>query len=317
MQLLSDAEVEAWLAWPQVFAALESAFARRAAEPRAFAIPERLALPLPQGTGLVMPCADRAGWFGVKQVSVLPNNAERGKPSVQAWYTLFDPDGAPVLACDAKLLTCYRTAGVSAVAARYLAPPGARTLLVVGTGSLAPWMAEAHAQVRSYARVLVWGRDQAKARGLADDLGSRLPGCEVAAVSALEPAVREADVVTVATTARAPVVRGDWLRPGQHLDLVGAFVPEMAEADAEAVKKADVFVDDLAACQREAGDLIQAQAQGWSFDLVQGDLAQVVAGQAGRLLPQRLTLFKSVGLAFEDLVAARLLLPEAGGSSGS
>lgn len=306
MQLLSDAEVEARLAWPQVFAALESAFARRAAEPRAFALPERQALPLPQGTGLVMPCADREGFFGVKQVSVLPDNPARGRPSVQAWYTLFGPEGSPALACSATALTRLRTAGVSAVAARHLAAPRARALLVVGSGALAPWMARAHAAARDYARVLLWGRDPAKARAVAEALGPQL-GRAVEVPEALEPAVREADVISVATTAREPVLRGAWLRPGQHLDLVGAFSPEMAEADAEAVKRADVFVDDRQACQVEAGDLIQAQAQGWSFDLVEGELAEVVAGKAGRQGPERLTLFKSVGLALEDLALARLL----------
>jgi alanine dehydrogenase len=303
MDLLTDDHVAERLSWDAALRALENAFRDRSG----FLMPDRVALKAARGSYLVMPCADRGGWFGVKQVSVLPDNPGRDLPSVQAWYTLFDPDGAPTLACSATLLTRIRTAGVSALAARALAPVQARTLLVCGTGSLAPVMAEAHAQVRAYARVRVWGRDAGKAERTAQAIAGRLPDAEVTPAPDLETAVREADVVTAATTAQRPFLRGEWLRPGQHLDLVGAFLPDMAEADATAVKAADVFVDDLDAARTEAGDLIQAQAQGWSFDLVEGDLADVVAGRAGRQGPQRLTLFKSVGLALEDLAVARLM----------
>ena len=297
MEILNSDEVERRLEWAEALDALETAFKTK----DRFQLPERVALQVPQGTLLTMPCADREGWFGVKQVSVMPNNPGRGKPSVQAWYTLFDPTGTPVLACDATLLTRFRTAAVSALAARSLAPAGAETLLVVGTGSLAPWLGEAHVQVRSYKTVSVWGRNAEKAEATAADLETRFQTLEsvpkVSASSDLAAAVAQADVVTVATTAKTPLIKGDWLRGGQHLDLVGAFTPDMAEADADAVKRADVFVDDLEASTLEAGDLVQAQAQGWSFDMVYGDLAALVTGEADRQGPQRLTLFKSVGLA--------------------
>ncbi len=308
MEVLRADEVEKRLSWPEALDALQKAFGARAA----FQLPERVALQVPQGTLLTMPCADREGWFGVKQVSVIFDNPSRGKESVQAWYTLFDPTGTPVLACDATLLTRFRTAAVSALAAKHLAPVGARTLLVVGTGSLAPWLAEAHLQVRTYKTVLVWGRNAERAEATAADLETRFQSLEAAPQVSVAPdlaaAVAQADVVTVATTAKKSFLKGDWLHTGQHLDLVGAFTPDMAEADADIVKRADVFVDDLEACLNEAGDLIQAQAQGWSFDMVYGDLAALVTGEAGRQGPQRLTLFKSVGLALEDLVVAKLLL---------
>ena len=308
MEVLTNDEVESRLSWEETLSALENAFRARAG----FQVPERVALHVSGGTLLTMPCADQEGWFGVKQVSVMPNNPSRGKDSVQAWYTLFDPTGTPVLACDATLLTRFRTAAVSALAAKSLAPAGARTLLVVGTGSLAPWLGAAHLQVRSYKTVLVWGRNAERAEATAADLRMRLEGSasvsSVSATSDLVAAVAQADTVTVATTAKKSFLKGDWLHTGQHLDLVGAFTPDMAEADADVVKRADVFVDDLEACLNEAGDLIQAQAQGWSFDMVYGDLAALVTGEAGRQGPQRLTLFKSVGLALEDLVVAKLLL---------
>ena len=306
------------LDWKDVLSVLEAAFRARATgsktASKAFRMPERVAISVPQGTYLTMPCADKEGWFGVKQVSILPDNPSRNKPSVQAWYTLFDPTGTPALACDATLLTRLRTSAVSALVAKYLALESAQTLLVVGTGSLAPWQAEAHLQVRPYKQVLVWGRDFAKAKATAAEVAERAAelNVDVEAVEVLEPAFRRADVITAATTAKKPLLKGAWLRPGQHLDLVGAFIPEMAEADADTVRRADVFVDDLEACTLEAGDLIQAHAQGWSFDAVHGDLSAVVTGQATRQGRERVTLFKSVGLALEDLVIAKLLQDDLG-----
>jgi len=327
MRILNDDDV-ARLSWPRVLDALRGAFAERGR----FEVAERVQLQAPDGGAwLTMPCADVDGWFGVKQVSVLPANPARGRPSVQAWYTLMGPDGAPVLATEASLLTKFRTAAVSAIAADALAPAAAASLLVVGTGALAPWMARAHLQVRAYDRVVVWGRRRERAEAVAAELARDLargvaraggvarggdgaragagapvpPAVEVA--DELEAAVRAADVVTVATTAHEPIVRGAWLHAGQHLDLVGAFAHTMREADGEAVRRSLVVVDDRGAARAEAGDLAHAADEGWRWDEVAGDLADAVAG---RLLrdPTRPSLFKSVGLAFEDLVVARLLV---------
>jgi alanine dehydrogenase len=308
MKILNDEQVAKKLSWGEALEALELAFRLRAASPGAFTMPERVVMPAPgQGSLLVMPCADADGWFGVKQVSVLPENERWNLPTVQAWYTLFDPSGTPVLACSATLLTRIRTAAASALAARALAPNGARRLLVVGTGSLAPWLAEAHAQVRDYGEIMIWGRRPKKAERTAEIVRERLD-VPVEVADELEEAVRAADVISFATTARAPIVHGERLRPGQHLDLVGAFLPEMCEVDAEAVKRASVFVDDLDAAKAEAGDLIQAQQQGWSFERVKGDLASLAGGASSRVSEDEVTLFKSVGLALEDLAVARRLL---------
>jgi ornithine cyclodeaminase len=311
MEFLHDADIKARLSWADMLQALEAAFMKRAEAPAAFIQPERTVIS-GAGTYLVMPCADSEGYFGVKQVAVMPHNPLRQLPSVQAWYTLFDQSGTPVLSCSATLLTKLRTAAVSAVAANHLVHQQAKTLLVIGSGSLAPFMAEAHQQVRPYTRILVWGRNPERVQRTALDIAERLspghPHLQVAVAPDLDTALSQADVITAATTARTPIIRGVQLRPGQHLDLVGAFTPEMAEADAEAIKQADVFVDDREAALLEAGDLLQAQAQGWSWELLEGDLAEVVTAKAGRVSPNRLTLFKSVGLALEDLVVAKLLL---------
>ncbi len=305
MRILTDNDIRKRLTWQEVLTALEEAFKQKAYQKNFFKNPERVPISVPGGTYLTMPSADEEGWFGVKQVSVLPDNPNRSLPSIHAWYTLFDPTGQPTLACNASLLTKFRTSAVSAVAAKYLAPQQAKTLLIIGTGALAPWMVEAHAQVRDYEKILIWGRSSAKAQRLRDSLPDI--GAELELASDLETAVKQADVISVATTSRQAILKGSWLKPGQHIDLVGAFIPEMAEADAETIKRADVFVDDLKACEVEAGDLIQAEAQGWSWSMVYGSLAELVTEQAGRQNPMRITLFKSVGLALEDLVVAKLL----------
>ncbi len=275
-------------------------------------MPERVGMNVPQGTLLTMPCADQEGWFGVKQVSVIPENPTKGRPSVQAWYTLFDPTGTPVLACSATLLTKFRTSAVSAIAAKYLANPNVQILLVVGTGSLSPWMAEAHAQVRDYKKILVWGRNPDKTQKTVKEIQQRL-NKPVEAIEKLEDGIAQADVITAATTSRRPIIQGQYLHAGQHIDIVGAFIPAMIEVDAETVKGSSVFVDDIQACKIEAGDLIQAQEMGWTFDEVKGDLAAVVSEVVSAVVsekvdPRNRTLFKSVGLALEDLVVAKLLV---------
>jgi ornithine cyclodeaminase len=306
MRILTDDDV-ARLSWARVLDGLRGAFRDRGR----FEVADRVRLRAPDGGAwLTMPCADVDGWFGVKQVSVLPRNPSRGLPSVQAWYTLMGPDGAPVLATAAGQLTKLRTAAVSAIAADALAPAMAASLLVVGTGALAPWMARAHLQVRAYERVVVWGRRPERAEAVVAEIARDFEGEAVrpalAVARGLEEAVRAADVVTVATTSREPLVRGAWLDERQHLDLVGAFTHGMREADAEAVRRSLVVVDDRRAARAEAGDLAQAADEGWSWDALAGDLADVVAGRVSRDR-RRPTLFKSVGLAFEDLVLARLL----------
>lgn len=312
MRLIDDTAV-ARLAWEDVFDALRAAFR----DPSRYRVAERVQLGAPAGGAwLTMPCASDDGWFGVKQVSVLPANAAAGRPSVQAWYTLMGPDGAPVLATEAGLLTKLRTSAVSALAADVLAPPSPRALLVVGTGALAPWMARAHQQVRAYDVVWVWGRRRDRAEATVDAILGGLDGAaprpEVAVADDLEAAVRAADVVTVATTSQVALVEGAWLRAGQHVDLVGAFLPSMREVDADAVRRAQVVVDDRKAARAEAGDLIHAAAEGWSWDAVAGDLADAVGGRVSRAT-DRPTLFKSVGLALEDLAVVRLLA-DGGGS---
>jgi ornithine cyclodeaminase len=244
--------------------------------------------------------------LGVKLVTVFPGNRERGLRAVNAVYALFDATtGEPIATFDGDEITARRTAGASALAARFLARRDARHLAMVGAGRQARGLIEAHSHVRPIERVSLWSRTFAHAEAAAREMaGAGLP---VTAVRDLEAAVREADVVSCATLSTGPLVRGAWLRPGTHLALVGAFRPEMRETDDAAIARADVIVvDRRESALAEGGDLVQALAGGAiAPGAIAADLASLARGaHPGRTADDQVTVFKSVGFALEDLAAA-------------
>jgi ornithine cyclodeaminase/alanine dehydrogenase-like protein (mu-crystallin family) len=246
--------------------------------------------------------------LGVKIVTVFPGNRARGLASVSALYLLMDhATGHPLALIDGESLTLRRTAAASALAASYLARPDSKRLLVVGTGALAPYMAAAHCAMRPMERVLVWGRSVEHARATAARLAAG--GLPAELCADLAAGLAAADMVTCATTAREPIVRGALVQPGTHVDLVGAFTPEMRESDDELVRRAEVFVDTFAGALKEAGDLVLPIAAGAvAREHVRAELADLVTGRhPGRGSAAAVTLFKSVGTALEDLCAARLV----------
>ena len=261
------------------------------------------------GTLLLMPAWQADREIGIKLVTVFPANARRGLGAVQASYLLLDGDtGVPRAILDGDELTLRRTGAASALAARYLARDGARTLLMIGAGNLAPHLIRAHATVRAYERILVWARRaeaaEALVRTVADVAGF------VATAADLESAVRDADVVSAATLSSEPLIRGEWLQPGQHVDLVGAFTPAMREADADVMRRSRVFVDTRDGTLAEAGDLLKAIDDGAMrvTDIV-AELAELARGDVpGRRADDEITVFKSVGTALEDLCAAQLVV---------
>ncbi len=262
---------------------------------------------------LLKPAWRPGGPIAVKVVNVFPDNAARGLASVQGAVMLFDgTTGEALAAIDGPSLTVRRTAAASALAADYLARRDAGRLLVVGTGQLAPALARAHAAVRPIEPVEIWGRTPDKAKALADSLCA--DGMNASAVAALGDAVGRADIVTCATLARDPLIRGDWLHAGIHLDLVGSFTPGMREADDGVMRRARLFVDTRDGALAEAGELVQAIAAGAiTPDDVVGELAELCRGEvAGRKSDDEVTLFKSVGTALEDLAAAELALARIG-----
>jgi ornithine cyclodeaminase len=263
----------------------------------------------PDATLLLMPAWQTGRHVGVKIVSVFPGNATMSLPSVLGAYVLLDgKTGNPVAVMDGQALTLRRTAAASALAAGYLARPDCERLLVVGTGALAPHLVEAHASVRPIRNVLVWGRDPEKAARLAHRLDRRT--LKVAATTDLAAAVRGAHIITCATLSREPLVKGQWLPLGVHLDLVGGFTPEMRETDDDAVKRGRVFVDTREGAVKEAGDIVQPLRAGIIAESdIAGDLFELTRGtRGGRRYHDQVTIFKSVGTALEDLAAGQLAL---------
>jgi ornithine cyclodeaminase len=270
---------------------------------------------LPEGMLLLMP-AWTARHIGIKLVTVFPGNARRSLPSVLGQYMLLDGrTGQTVALLDGTMLTKRRTACASGLAARYLAPASATRLLMIGAGALAPHLIRVHAKVRPIREVAIWGRRPEAADALARDLADSLPAAlgravTVRAVADRKAAVAEADVISCATLSKEPLVEGDWLREGQHVDLVGAYTPEMRESDDRAVWRARVYVDTRAGALKEGGDIVQPLRNGTiDEDDVIADLFELARGEQTGRLPgdtASITLFKSVGTALEDLAAAEL-----------
>jgi ornithine cyclodeaminase len=258
-------------------------------------------------TLLLMPGWRANGSVGVKLVTVFADNAIHSLPAVHACYLLFDGEtGAPRAMLDGNELTLRRTGAASALAARYLAREDATRLLMVGTGELAPHVILSHAAVRSLEEVRIWGRRPGRAREVADALSGQ--GFAVDVCTDLQSGVEWADIVSCATLSQVPLIDGRWLRPGQHLDLIGAFRPNMREVDDLSLTRAEIYVDTRAGALVEAGELVQSLAAGLIQPSdIRGELSELVRNQVpGRSRPEAITLFKSVGTAIEDLAAAEL-----------
>lgn len=308
MKTFDAASTRKFLPWPELVAALRAMFRSGCEMPQrhhhTVAVPGE-----PDATLLLMPAWVPGEHLGVKLVNVMPGNGARGLPAVVSNYLLSDARSGQMLALiDGAELTSRRTAAASALAASGLARDDASRLLIVGTGQLALNMAAAHASVRPIREVRVWGRRSERAEAVAAQVRESL-GIDAQPVQDLAEAVRHAHIVSTVTLATAPLVRGEWLQPGTHLDLVGAFRPDMRECDDEAVRRASVFVDTREGACREGGDIVQALASGaLTPDRIEADLHDLARGvHRGRSHAQEITLFKSVGTALEDLAAARLL----------
>jgi ornithine cyclodeaminase len=208
---------------------------------------------------------------------------------------------------DGAALTFRKTAANSALAASYLARADARTLLMVGAGALVPHLATAHCAVRPITRVVVWNRTAERARRLSTEF--KLPGVAVRATEDLEEAVKDSDIVSSATMSTSPLIRGAWLRPGTHVDLVGGFRPDMREADDDAVRRSRVFIDAWFTAGDHCGDICQPLASGLLRKEDVTDTFQLARGERpGRTSADEITLFKSGGGGHEDLGTAQHLL---------
>lgn len=308
-----DAEtVRTRLAFPPLIDALRDMFRTGCVAP----VRHHHGLAAPAGGGaagdlLLMPAWQAGRHIGIKIVTVFPDNATRGLSAVMASYVLLEGQtGRPLAFIDGEMLTVRRTAAASALAADYLARDDARSLTMLGTGALAPHLIEAHASVRPIEHVRIWGRTPEKAAALAAYFKDRF--AKVEAVSDKSAAVAAADIVSCATLSADPLVHGADLSPGTHVDLVGAFRPDLRESDDQVIARGRLFVDTRAGAMAEAGDLLQAFAAGVAGpEDIKADLFDLCRGDApGRGDPATITVFKSVGTALEDLAAAILTLGE-------
>jgi len=259
---------------------------------------------------MIMPAWRPHQMMGVKLVSVWPENNAKGESAVSAVYVLISClDGRPLAVLDGTELTLRRTAAAAALAAKRLARDNSETLAVLGTGSLSVPLVQAHTDTMRFKNVLVWGRQFYKAQLVVNQL--RELGIEVRAMSDLHKTLAMSDVVAVATTATEPFLKAAWVRPGTHISLVGAFTPQMAEAEPGLISKSQLFADCRASVLEKGGEVFQAIEQGLVLDSdIIADLAELTAqsDRSWRHDAQAITVFKSVGFALLDLIAAELVI---------
>jgi ornithine cyclodeaminase len=264
-----------------------------------------------QGEGrrefLVMPALSER-FSGVKILAIAPENADRCMPTMGGLFALLDAaTGEPLAIMDAGELTARRTAALSALAARKLSRVNAASLLVLGTGHLAPYLAEAYCAVRPIRNITIWGRHAQSAESCCALVRQRTTEIDVSYVGDLETAVRNCDIMSAATRAQHPLIMGKWIAPGQHIDLVGGYRPDMREIDDEGIARASIFVDSLDGALAEAGDLRSPIERGViTTASIKGDISILLDGP-GRVSDEEVTLFKSVGSASSDLAAAELV----------
>lgn len=320
MLILTEKDLREVLSMREVIGAVEAGF--RALAQGDVVAPERLRMDIAGSGGVLleMPASARLLWpgdtsefqrklgaLGTKIVSVFETNADRGLDMVQAVYLLLNhATGVPLALMEGRFITGIRTSATSAVATKHLASPGPKHLAIFGAGVQARFHIEAMMEVAPVTRIMIASRTRRRANALAEHTRARhsVP-CEV--VSADEAAA-EADLICTCTSAATPLFDGGLLKPGAHVNAVGAFTPSTRELDTETVKRARVIIDAESAAGREAGDILIPLSEG-AIDAahIKGTLADVVSGKvSGRESRDEITVFKSCGLAIEDLVTAQL-----------
>ncbi|WP_309493392.1 ornithine cyclodeaminase family protein [Candidatus Hecatella orcuttiae] len=312
--LLSKPEVESLLTASEALGAVEEAF--RAHALGQVLMPSRAAFPLAQGkgwTGIMPAYMENLQALTVKLVTSFPENPKSGYPTVNALLIYSDPStGLPLAVMEAGFLTSLRTGAAGGVAVKYLARRDAGVLGLLGAGEQAWRQLESVRLVRNLKKVKVYSPNPQHRRRFAQQAAESF-GVEVKAVDTAEEAAVNSDIVVLATTSKVPVLRGDWVEEGAHLNAFGAHTPETRELDGETVVKAKIVVDSKEACLREAGDLLIPLAQGLIRQTdIHAELGEVVAGlKEGRSSDREVTLFKSVGLAFQDAAVAKVVYEKA------
>ncbi len=312
LKLLSADDIRAALPMRDAIEAMKSAFA--ALSTGKADAPQRLVIPVPAAGGcfLVKPARVGQGGLGAKLVSVFPRNSEAGKPTVMGIVVLLDPtSGEPTALCDGTFITALRTGAASGAATDLLARQDARIGALLGCGAQARTQALAIDSVRALDELRVYDPAQSKVEAFAAEMQPQLEA-RIVPVSTARDAVEEADVICAATTSSIPVFDGHLIQPGVHINGIGSFTTEMQELDVHTVACAKVFVDSREAARAEAGDLVIAARLGHTRPEDWTELGEVVAGSAtGRASDSDITLFKSVGVAVQDIAACTLALEKA------
>lgn len=308
MKYFDKEEIEKALSYPDLIDKLQDSFAQE------YEVPARLHYSYDSGIGsdnstlLLMPAWKNEHFVGLKLITVSPYNSQKNLATIQGIYVLMDAKDGQVLAqFDAKSLTNLRTAASSALASKYLSKSDSISMLMIGTGALAPELVKAHCAVRPIKKVWIWGRDFEKAKIIARDL--TLEDVEITPVENYKDHISKVDIISTATSSPTPLVFGDQLVPGQHVDLVGAFKPTWREADDKAILNSSVFVDTREGTLKESGELLIPMGKGlFRAESIKAELFELCKNEKqGRMKYEEITSFISVGYALEDLAAAELV----------
>jgi alanine dehydrogenase len=316
VRLLSKSNVAEVLTMDGAIHILENAFADFAQGKVSMPVRTPIKVADQEGLALFMPAYIAGlGALGAKVVTVYKDNPTKYKlPSVLGTIILLNPEtGAPVCVMEAGYLTAVRTGAVSGLATKYLARTDAKIYALFGTGVQGRTQALAVANVRPLDRILLYSLDADDAKAaFARDIESHT-GVTTEIAKNAESAVRVADIITLATSSSKPIIDGAWLEPGVHINAIGSHSPGARELDTASVVRSKVFADSIDACKAEAGDFqIPAEAKDWCWDDIAGEIGQVVTGEKpGRENDSEITLFKSVGLALQDMATASFVYREA------
>lgn len=263
-----------------------------------------------ENTFLYMPAWDNEKYYGCKLITATPSNSITNDPYVNGIYNLFDAmTGKPLASMDAKLITNIRTAATSALAASKLIREDAKTLLVLGNGVISPFFIEAHQVVHQYEAVYLWGRNFEKSTKVIDKLNSNI-SAEVIPIKTYKDKLDKVDVISCITSATEPLIHQSDLGKGQHLDLAGSFTHDMHEVSSDVITSSSIYTDNLDTTPYHAGEIVTAVNKGvFKLEDIKGDLSTLCqSSNTSRTSPKETTLFKSTGMALEDLVIAKLIV---------
>lgn len=311
MKIITEEQVHAALSYPALVDALQEAYAGK------FNMPPRQVFMLDEKDDNTNAFAVLPSWsdefIGVKSFTYFPDNAGPEYKSLYSKILLFDrAHGEPLALVDGTSVTFWRTAGISGLATRLLAREDSETLLVLGTGNLCSYSIRANLSVRPIKRVLIWGRTQSNAGKVVADMSAEFPDIKFEVAADAESACGEADIIVAVTGSHEPVVKGEWVKPGTHVDLIGNHHATKRECDTALILKSKVYADSRVNAFKEAGEILVPISEGvFKEEDIVAELTEMCAGTATlRESEDEITLFKSIGMAMSDLVGAGLAYKE-------